>query len=120
MTSCGIWRAGRVLVVVVISPAGRASRPMRVPIAQAEALAEHLERIEIVLPQSLVREPIGRAAAATGRMWVAPTSLIDVIRTAAALSPRATAAMLGRLPRSPSLRAQLHRYGTDPRQLRLL
>lgn len=123
MTSCGIWREGSRLVAVLVSDAGRAARPMHVPPSDSEALAWHLDAIEdaeIVIPASLVREPIGRASAATGRLWIAPMAMVESIRSASALSARSTAAMLARLPRVAALRAQLHRHGTDPRQLRLL
>ncbi len=123
MRSCGIWREREKLVAVLVSDAGRVSQPMRVPRSETAALASHLvvvEDAEIVIPDSLLRDSIGRAAAATGRLWIAPTPLVESIRAAGALSARGTAAMLARLPRVATLRTQLHKYGSDPRQLRLL
>ena len=123
MISCGIWQSGHKLVAVVLGDAGRARKPIWVPCNEraAEALVAHLVEdagAEIVLPASLLTEPIGRACS-TG-LWIVPCGLVEPIQKAAALSARATAAMLARLPRIPALRRQLRRHATDPRQLSLL
>jgi hypothetical protein len=126
MISCGIMPTSKRLVAVVLDDAGRARKPIHAASskAAAEALVEYLvEEIhaEIVLVEILATEPIGLASAATGRLWIAPTNLVETVRRAAALSPRRTAAMLARLPRDPALRSQLRRKAApDPKQLALL
>jgi hypothetical protein len=125
MISCGIWPDRRKLVAVILDDAGRARRPILVArTARAvEALATYLlEDIgaEIVLVDACLKEPLGRANFGNERVWVAPGVLVEPIRHAAALSARATAAMLARLPRIPALRTQLRRPACDPRQLTLL
>ncbi len=125
MISCGIWRSGKRLVAVVLDDADRARKPITLPRtdAAANALVAHLTEdlgAEIVLVDTLLAEPIGRAAAEGRRLWIAPRVLVEPIRQAAALSPRATAAMLARLPRIASLRTQLRRHTLDARQLTLL
>lgn len=124
MISCGIWLSGEKLLAVVMDDAGRARKPVSVAAtaSAAEALVVHLVEdvgAEIVLPASLLTEPIGRACT-NGQLWIVPCGLVEPIRQAAALSPRASAAMLARLPRIAVLRRQLRRHAIDPRQLSLL
>jgi len=124
--TCGVWSSTeRRLVAVILDDAARARKPIFVPrsTAAADGLVEYLAgeiEAEIVLPESLLGEPIGRAAARSGRLWLAPRGLVDAVRQAAALSPRASAAMLARLPRIRSLRRELRHHNRDPRQLVLL
>lgn len=126
MITAGIWPSSPSrLVTVVLDDAGRARKPILVPRTAdaAEGLIDYLAgdvRADLVLADLLIVEPIGRAAARTERLWVAPRSLVETIRQAAALSPRGAAAMLARLPHLPALRRELRRYATDPRQLTLL
>lgn len=124
MISCGIWRSGDKLVAVVVDDAGRTRKPISVACTAraAEALVAHLVEdagAEIVLPASLLAEPIGRACV-NGQLWIVPCGLAEPIQQAAALSARASAAMLARLPRVAALRRQLRRHAIDPRQLSLL
>ena len=123
MITAGIWPDRKRLVVVILDDAERARRPI---LARRDAAAESLvnylvsEMAEIVLVESLLTEPIGRAAAHAGTFWIASLELIAPIREAAKLSPRTTATMLARLPRRTMLRRQLRRHRVDPRQLTLL
>lgn len=124
MISCGIWPDGKKLVVVVLDDAGRARKPILVSRTEraAEALVIYLAEdlaAEIVLVDTCLKR-IGRAFVRSERVWVAPAAVVEPIRYAAALSPRAAAAMLARLPRIPALRSQLRRPACDPRQLTLL
>jgi hypothetical protein len=120
--TCGVWQERSKLLAVVLDDAGRASKPIRMgtSIPAAEGLVAHLDDTEIVIPERLLALPIARSAAASGRLWVAPNSLIEPIRLAASLSARGSAAMLARLPRIAAVRPLLHRRATDPRQLTLL
>jgi hypothetical protein len=125
MISCGIWPDGKKLVAVVLDDAGRARKPILVSRTEraAEALAIYLDEdlaADIVLVDACLKEPIGRAFVRSERVWVAPAAVVEPIRRAAALAPRAAAAMLARLPRIPMLRSQLRRPARDPRQLTLL
>lgn len=123
MITCGVWKERSKLLVVVLDDAGRASRPIRMgtAIPAAEGLVAHLDDdTEIVIAEPLLGLPIARFAAASGRLWIAPSALIEPIRLAASLSARGSAAMLARLPRIAAVRPLLHRRATDPRQLTLL
>lgn len=126
MISCGIWPSSRRLIAVIVSDAGRCRAPISIALSDeaAHALIEYLTTeidADIVLTDRFLAKPIGQAAAAgRGRLWIAPTSLVESIRSAAALNARATAAMLARLPRVPTMRPLLRRRLTDPKQLTLL
>lgn len=124
MITAGIWPDGKRLVVVILDDAERPKKPMLVgrTADAAEPLVDYLaeSRAEIVLADTLLVEPIGSAAARSGPIWIAPRFLVDTVRQAAALSPRAVATMLARLPRLPAMRRELRRNSADPRQLTLL
>lgn len=122
MITCGVWRDGSRLLAVVLDDAGRTSKPIRMGTSfpAAEGLVAHLDETDIVIGEQLLSLPIARSAAATGRLWIAPTALVEPIRLAASLSARGSAAMLARLPRIPAVRPLLHRRVTDPKQLTLL
>lgn len=126
MISCGIWPSTpRRLVAVILDDAGRARKPIvsARTAAAAEPLVDYLVeevRADIVLAGDLLVEPIGHSAARSGRLWIAPRGLVETIRQAAALSPRAAAAMLARLPRLPVLRREIRHHCPDLRQLTLL
>ena len=103
----------------MLDDAGRARKPICVPARAAVELLDHLSDLgaDIVLVEKL-RVDVGRDVRT--RIWIAPLVLVDPIRRAAALSDRASAAMLARLPRIPALRSQLHRHAIDMKQLTLL
>lgn len=129
--TCGIWpnRAG--MIAVVLPERGAAVGPLRIARTD-DALAGFLAYLEtlrvttVVVPETLARDgPL--AARATGEglsVWIAPASLIEPIRRVAGpggATPRASAAMLARLPNIAPLRGSLRRVATaDPRQLPLL
>ncbi len=127
--TCGLVRAPRRLVAVVLGPGGEARRAIRAALSDDArfGLVEYLAAAgaEIVVTDVLVRgDPVARSAVRAGlAVWIAPNTLVSAVARAAAITdPARTAAMLARLPRVPLLRAQLRRLAAsaEPRQVPLL
>jgi len=127
--TCGLVRAPRRLVAVVLGPGGEARRAIRAALSDDArfGLVEYLAAAgaEIVVTDALVRgDPVARHAVRAGlAVWIAPDTLVSAVARAAAITdPARTAAMLARLPRVPLLRAQLRRLAAsaEPRQVPLL
>jgi len=127
--SCGLVLASRRLVAVVLDPGGEARRAIRAALTDDArfGLVAYLAQLgtEIVAAEALVRgDTVAQRAVSAGiPTWVAPDALVAAVARAAAITdPARTAALLGRLPRVPLLRAQLRRLSVnaDPRQVRLL
>jgi len=127
--TCGLVLAPRRLVAVVLAPGGEPRRAIRAALTDDAryGLVEYLAAAgaEIVATESLGRgDPVSRRALDAGLLvWMAPDALVAAIARAAALTdPTRVAAMVGRLPRIPLLRAQLRRLVTTaaPRQVPLL
>ncbi len=127
--TCGLILAPRRLVAVVLGPGGEARRVIRAALTDDArfGLVEYLAAAgaEIVVTDALVRgDPVGRSAVRAGlAVWIAPDTLVSAVARAAAITdPARVAAVLGRLPRVPLLRAHLRRLAAavEPRQVPLL
>jgi hypothetical protein len=133
MVACGIWRAQRRLVAVVVDDDGRASPALTAAMDDDERWglletldAEHGLDYSLVLSASLVRnDTIGDLALTRGlQLWSAPQLLVTAIRNVIGpTSDARLAAMLGRLVLVQGFREHLQlfqRDAQDRRQLRLL
>jgi hypothetical protein len=133
MVACGIWRAQRRLVAVVVDDDGRASPALTAALDDDERWgllesldAEHGLDYSLVLSASLVRnDTIGDLALARGlQLWSAPQLLVTAIRNVIGpTSDARLAAVLGRLLLVQGFREHLQlvqRDAQDRRQLRLL
>ncbi len=129
MPACGLWPSPRGLVAVLPGPRDRPRPPITVARTdEARWGLVHLLAaggIELVLTDALARrDPIADLALHHGvPVWLAPSALAGALcRAAAVASPKASAALLSRLPAIPHLRAQLRRLvpPLDDLQLRLL
>ncbi len=127
--TCGLVLAPRRLVAVVLGPGGGARRAIRAALTDDAryGLVEYLATAaaEIVVTDTLVRgDPVARSAVGAGlAVWIAPDTLVSAVARAAAITdPARVAAVLGRLPRVPLLRAHLRRLAAavEPRQVPLL
>jgi hypothetical protein len=127
--TCGLVRAPRRLVAVVLQPGGGARRTIRAALTNDArfGLVHYLAATgaELVVADGLLADTVAQRAVEAGLVvWVAPGGLIAALAQAAALTdPARLAAMLARMPRVPLLRAQLRRPaapGGDPRQVPLL
>ena len=133
MVACGIWRAQRRLVAVVVDDDGRASPALTAAMDDDERWgllesldAEHGLDYSLVLSASLLRnDTIGDLALSRGlQLWSAPQMLVAAIRSVIGpTSDARLAAMLGRLLLVQGFREHLQlvqRDAQDRRQLRLL
>jgi hypothetical protein len=127
--TCGLARAPRRLVAVVLQPGGGARRTIHSALTDDArfGLVHYLAATgaELVLADGLLADGVTRLAVEAGLVvWVAPSGLVTALAQAAALTdPARLAAMLARMPRVQLLRAQLRRLaapGGDPRQVPLL
>lgn len=131
--TCGVWRARRGLVAVVVDDDGRIiwSGVAELDDDARWMLLSHLDAevgldYELVLPDGLARsDNIARLAVERGvALWLVPQSLVDSVRIVGRLGagpPARTAAALARLPLAHALRGQLRRFApADRRQLSLL
>lgn len=131
MTACGVWLGRRGLAAVLADGGGRIRLATTIPTTQAarSALVELLTAVDadLVIEEPLIpADPIAFVARCAGvHIWVAGPPLVASLRIAAGIdrgSPRASAALLARLPAIPWLRTHLRRIdpGDDPRQVQLL
>lgn len=131
MSACGVWLGRRGLVAVLADRGGRVC--FSVTLARTDAarwgLAHRLAAVgaDLVIDEAhLPTDPIAFVAQRAGvRVWVAGPPLIGSLRAAAGVErgpPRASAALLARLPAISWLRAHLRRLepADDPRQIPLL
>ena len=131
MTACGVWLGHRGLAAVLADGGGRVR--LETTVARAAAarwgLVHRLAAVdaELVVDEALLpADPIAFVASRAGlRVWVAGPPLVGSLRCAAGITrgpPRASAALLARLPAIPWLRDHLRRLEPvdDPRQLPLL
>ncbi len=131
MTACGVWLGRRGLAAVLVDGSGRVF--LTATVARTDAarwgLAQRLAAVgaDLVIDEALIpADPVGFAARrACVRVWVAGPPLVGSLRAitgAARGPPKASAALLARLPFVPWLRAQLRRLEPedDPRQVPLL
>jgi hypothetical protein len=131
VSACGVWLGRRGLAAVLVDSAGRVC--FTATVARTDAarwgLAQRLAAVgaDLVVDEShLLADPIASAAHRAGvAVWVAGPPLISALRAvtgAARGPPKASAALLARLPSVPWLRAQLRRlqHDDDPRQVPLL
>lgn len=131
--TCGVWRARRGLVAVVVDDDGRIiwsgvagldddARWLLLSRLDAEIGLDY----ELVLPDWLARsDNIAPLALDRGvALWVVPQSLVESVRIIGRLGagpPARTAAALARLPLAHALRGHLRRFApADHRQLPLL
>ncbi len=131
MISCGVWLGRRGLAAVLVDGGGRIR--LSATVARADAarwgLAQRLAAVGAVLvidEAHLPADPIAFVARRAGvRVWVAGPPLVGSLRAitgAARGPPRASAALLARLPTVPWLRDHQRRLEPedDPRQVPLL
>jgi hypothetical protein len=131
VTACGVWlgRAGR--AAVLTDGGGRIRLATTIPATHGarSALVELLAAVnaDLVVEEPLLpADPIAFVARRAGvRVWVAGPPLVASLRIAAGIdqaAPRASAALLARLPAIPWLRVHLRRVepADDPRQVPLL
>ena len=131
MTACGVWLGRRGLAAVLADGGGRIRLATSIPATHTArlALVELLAAVnaDLVVEEPLLpADPIAFVAGRAGvRVWVAGPPLVAALRIAAGIDrgpPRASAAMLARLPAIPWLRTHLRRIdpADDPRQVPLL
>lgn len=131
MTACGVWLGRRGLAAVLADGGGRTRLATTIPATHAArtALVELLAAVnaDLVVDEPLLpADPIAFIAGRAGvRVWVADPPLVASLRIAAGIDrgpPRASAALLARLPAIPWLRTHLRRIdpADDPRQVPLL
>lgn len=131
MTACGVWLGRRGLAAVLADGGGRVR--FAITIARTDAarwgLAQRLAALgaDLVIDEAhLPADSIALAARHAGvRVWVAGPPIVGSLRAVAGLArgpPRASAALLARLPAIPWLRTHLRRLQSedDPRQISLL
>lgn len=131
MSACGVWLGRRGLAAVLADGGGRIRLSTTIPATHAAriALVELLAAVDadlVVEEPLLPADPIAFVARRAGvRVWIAGPPLVASLRIAAGIdhgSPRASAALLARLPAIPWLRSHLRRVEPvdDPRQVQLL
>lgn len=132
MTACGLWHSRRGLVAVFVDAAGRDRLRAVIPGDNPDARWGLVQRlaatnVDLVIDEALLpADPIASIALRAGvTVWIAGAPVLPALRLAAGITrspPRATAAMLARLPRIPWLRGLLRRLDLrdDPRQIPLL
>lgn len=131
MTACGVWLGRRGLAAVLADRGGRicASVTLGPTDAARWGLAQRLAAVGAVLvidEAHLPADPIAFVARRAGVVvWVAGPPLVGSLRAAAGIDrgpPRASAAILARLPAISWLRQYLRRLepADDPRQIPLL
>jgi hypothetical protein len=113
---CGLWPTAKCLVAVIIDEAGTPRAPLSVA-RTPEARAGFVHWLAtsglqgLVIAESMTSEPlIELAVEAQLPVWIAPAALVDAIRGATGLtkrSPKYTATLLARWPRTPALRPYL-------------
>lgn len=131
MSACGVWLGHRGLAAVFADGSGRVR--LAITVARTDdarwGLAHLLAALgaDLVIEEALLpADPIAFVAQRVGvRVWVAGPPLVGSLRCAAGITrgpPRASAALLARLPASPWLRGHLRRLepADDPRQIPLL
>lgn len=131
MSACGVWLGRRGLAAVLADGSGRVRLTITVaPTDDARwGLARRLAAVgaDLVIDEAhLPADPIAFVAQRAGaRVWVAGPPLVGSLRCVAGIArgpPRASAALLARLPAIPWLRDHLRRLepADDPRQIPLL
>jgi hypothetical protein len=131
VTACGVWLGRRGLAAVLADGGGRIRLATTIPATNAAraALVELLAAVnaDLVVEEPLLpADPIAFVARRAGvHVWVAGPPLVAALRIAAGIDrgpPRASAALLARLPAIPWLRTHLRRIdpADDPRQVPLL
>ncbi len=131
MSAWGVWLGRRGLAAVFADGSGRARLAITLPRCDDArwALAHHLAAVgaDLVIEEALLpADPVAFVAQRAGvRVWVARPPLVGSRRCAAGITrgpPRASAALLARLPAIPWLRDHLRRLEPedDPRQIPLL
>ena len=130
MTACGVWPTTRGLAAVLIDSAGRAQSFAVADSDEARwGLVQRLAATcaDLVLDEALLEaDRIAYVALRAGvQVWVAGPPLVASLRAAADITRRGarpSAALLGRLPAIPWLRAFLrhHEPPDDQRQISLL
>lgn len=131
MSACGVWFGRRGLAAVLADGGGRIRLSTTIPASHdaRAALVELLSAVDadlVVEEPLLPADPIALVARRAGvRVWVAGPPLVASLRIAAGIdrgAPRASAALLARLPAIPWLRSHLRRLdpADDPRQVPLL
>lgn len=117
--ACAVWPYRSALLLVSVDSHGRAALPVSFPRTEPARwqLLLHLALLgscPLVMPCSLAQtDSLSTYARLEGlSVWLAPASLVDAVRTVAALAtgpPARTAAALARLLLSPGLRTHLRR-----------
>ena len=131
MTACGVWLGRRGLAAVLVDAGGRVRLATTIPTtpsarADLVALLAGTHADLVVDEAHLAADPIAFVARTAGvRVWVVGAPLVASLREVAGVArgpPRASAALLARLPAIPWLRAHLRRVepADDPRQVPLL
>lgn len=131
MTACGLWLGRRGLAAALADGGGRIRLATTIPPAHGArtALVELLAAVDadLVLDEALLpADPIAFVALRAGvRVWVAAPPLVASLREVAGVArgpPRASAALLARVPAIPWLREHLRPLEPhdDPRQVQLL
>lgn len=132
MTACGVFSSRRGLVAVLVDAARRPTLRAFVPQGSRDARWGLVQRLSaagaaLVVDEALLpADPLASIALRAGlTVWVAGAPLLPSLRLAAGITrspPRATAALLARLPSIPWLREHLRRLEAqdDPRQIPLL
>jgi predicted NBD/HSP70 family sugar kinase len=132
VTACGLWLGRRGLAAVLADGGGRVRLSTTIPTtpsARAALVALLAEtRADLVLDEALLpADPIAFVARHAGvRVWVAGPPLVASLREVAGVArgpPRASAALLARIPAILWLRDYLRRLepdDEDPRRVPLL
>jgi hypothetical protein len=128
LVTCGLWLARRRLVAALVGPGGEARRVIRAALTDEArfGLVEYLAAAgaELVTTETLAHVDLLPVQAARRGLavWTVGDALVAALLRAAAIrDPARAAALVGRLPFVPILRASLHRLASpDARQLPLL
>jgi hypothetical protein len=131
VTACGVWLGRRGLAAVLADGGGRIRLATTIHAngAARSALVELLATVnaDLVVEEPLLpADPIAFIATrARVRVWVAGAPLVGSLREVAGVArgpPRASAALLARIPAVPWLRGHLRLLEPedDPRQIHLL